>query len=99
MTKDHDPTDTDAPRDNTTRVARRQVEANDIRWLMSSKQGRRVMHRFIEHCGVYRSTFTGNSETFFKEGMRNVGLFLVAEIQRHTPDAYAQMNTEARTTE
>ena len=81
------------------KLAKRHAEANDIRWLMGSKQGRRVMARFVEHCGVYRSTFTGNSETFFKEGMRNVGLFLVAEIQRHAPDAYAQMTNESRTTE
>ena len=61
---------------------------------MEQKQGRRLMSRILSICGVYRSSFTGNSETFFREGMRNVGLVLVADLQEHTPEGFISMMQE-----
>jgi hypothetical protein len=97
VNKHHDPLDAEAgtARNDAARLAR-QVEANDWKWLMSSKQGRRIAWRLLDKAGVYRTSFTGNSETFFKEGMRNMGLFIVAEIQAHSPEAYALMLTESK---
>ena len=74
----------------------RQVEANDLKWLMSSKQGRRLMWRWLGEAGVFRSSFTGNSETFFKEGKRSFGLFLLSEIGAHCPESHVEMMNEAR---
>lgn len=96
MKPDHDPTDTSTPQRTSDPKLRAQVEANDIKWLMSSKQGRRIAARLIEKAGVYRTSFTGNSETFFKEGMRNMGLFIVAEVMQHSPEAFALMLTESK---
>lgn len=76
----------------------RQVEANDVKWLMSSKQGRRFVWRLLGEAGVFRTSFTGNSETFFKEGKRAIGLFILGEISAHSPEAYALMQTESRAT-
>ena len=83
---------------SATAKALRQVEANDVKWLMSNKQGRRFISRLIGEAGVYRTTFTGNSETFFKEGKRSFGLFLISEVVTHAPESYALMQTEARST-
>jgi hypothetical protein len=94
--KDHDPLDTNAPERGNSEKLKRQLEANDIRWQMSTKQGRRVMWRLLEKAGVYRTSFTGNSETFFKEGMRNLGLFIVAEIHAHCPEQYTLMLNESK---
>lgn len=69
-------------------------EKADMQWLMSSKRGRRIMWRLLERTGVYRSSFTGNSETFFREGARNVGLMLMAQIHEVCPDQYAVMLKE-----
>lgn len=74
----------------------RQVEANDTKWLMSSKQGRRWVWNFLGEAGVFRSSFTGNSETFFKEGKRAMGLMVLSEISTHCPEMYVLMQTEAR---
>lgn len=74
----------------------RQMEANDFKWFMSTKQGRRVMWRMLAEAGVFRTSFTGNSETFFKEGKRAFGLFLLSEIAAHCPDSHIEMLTEAR---
>lgn len=85
--------DTDDQADLEEEKARRQ-EVEDLKWLMSDKRGRRVMWRLLETAGVYRSSFTGNSETFFREGQRNVGLKLLAEIHEHCPDAFVMMLKE-----
>ncbi|CAB4124532.1 hypothetical protein UFOVP65_11 [uncultured Caudovirales phage] len=71
-----------------------QTEQEDFKWLMGSKRGRRIVWRLLERTGVYRSSFTGNSETFFREGQRNVGLMLMAQINEHAPDQYALMLKE-----
>lgn len=69
-------------------------EQDDFKWLMGSKRGRRIVWRLLERTGVFRSSFTGNSETFFREGQRNVGLMLMAQIHEQCPDQYALMLKE-----
>ena len=70
------------------------TEQEDFKWLMGNKRGRRIVWRLLERTGVYRSSFTGNSETFFREGMRNVGLTLLAQVHEITPDQFAVMLKE-----
>ncbi len=72
----------------------RNLAAEDLKWVLSSKQGRRFMWGLLEQTGVYRSSFTGNSETFFREGQRNVGLGLLALIHEHCPKRYSEMVEE-----
>ncbi|WP_298540690.1 hypothetical protein [uncultured Limnobacter sp.] len=59
----------------------KKIEEDDFRWLMADKRGRRIMWRLLERTRVYQSSFTGNSQTFFLEGTRNVGLMLISDIQ------------------
>ena len=92
---EHDPLYTQE-RSGETAKLRAQIAANDIKWLMSSKQGRRIVWRLLDKAGVFRTSFTGNSETFFKEGMRNMGLFLVAEVMAHSPETFALMLQESK---
>lgn len=76
----------------------RQIAANtaaeDFKWLMGDARGRRHVWRLLEQAGVFRSSFTGNSETFFKEGARSMGLAIVSQINEHTPELYQVMLTE-----
>jgi len=72
----------------------RKQEVEDLKWLMGHKQGRRFVWRLLEKAGVYRTSFTGNSETFFREGMRNLGLFVLSEVMEVTPEQFAQMLKE-----
>ena len=74
----------------------RDQEKADFAWLMSDRRGRRFIWRMLETTGVYRSSFTGNSETFFREGARNVGLKLISDIHEFAPDAYPLMLEEQR---
>jgi hypothetical protein len=52
--------------------------------------------RLLEKAGIYRTSFTGNSETFFREGMRNMGLFVLSEVMEVTPEQFAQMLKEQK---
>ena len=99
MTSLHDPTDLkaqerDAEAQGLEQGVRRKQEIEDLKWLMAHKQGRRYVWRLMEKAGVYRTSFTGNSETFFREGMRNLGLFVLSEVMEVTPDQFALMLKE-----
>jgi hypothetical protein len=74
----------------------RRNTAENWAWLMSSKRGRALMRDVLTFCGVYRSSFTGNSETYFREGQRNVGLYFLSQIQEHAPEHYIEMIKESR---
>jgi hypothetical protein len=73
-----------------------QLEAADFKWIVSNKRGRRFIWRFLEKAGVFRSSFTGNSETFFREGSRNMGLQVLAMVHEHAPEAYTLMLSEQK---
>lgn len=62
---------------------------------MSDPRGRRFIWRLLGITGIFRSSFTGNSETFFREGERNVGLKLLTEVTRDANDLYLTAQQEA----
>lgn len=67
----------------------------DLQWMMATKQGRRVLHRLIDDCGVFRPSNTGNSQTFFNEGRRSVGLAAFHEIMAISPESFVTMWRES----
>lgn len=75
----------------------REREVADLRNLMSTPSGRRFMWRLLDKAGIFKSSMTGNSQTFFLEGQRNIGLFLMAQVNEHCLDEYVLMLTENRT--
>ncbi len=70
-------------------------ERDDWRWMLSDARGRRIVRRLLDTCGVYRTSFTGNSHTFFNEGQRNVGLVVIDKVHRHAPEQYTVMMQES----
>lgn len=96
---DFDPTDIAAAEEREAeknaeakRIADQEVE--DLKWLMSDKRGRRIMWNLLAFTGVFRQPFTGNSETFFRCGMMNVGQKYLGDINEFAPERYNQMVTE-----
>lgn len=75
---------------------RRERELNDLRSVLNTVEGRRFLWRILEFCGLYKTSFTGSSETFFLEGQRNVGIKLITEIIETEPEAYLLMMKEHR---
>lgn len=76
--------------------SRRFKEKEELKQLLSTYAGRNFVWRILAECGIYQSSFTGTAETtFFKEGKRQIGIWLLSEIHSADPTAYARMQTEA----
>lgn len=70
---------------------------DDIRFVLSTVQGRRVLKKYLEVCGVFRTSFSENvNQTLFLEGQRNVGLMLLNDINSADPMAYVKMINEGK---
>ena len=75
----------------------RQNEESDIKWLMSSKRGRRLVWRLLEQAGVFRSSFNTNAMAMsFSEGNRNYGLQILNLIHTLCPELYPTMIKEQK---
>lgn len=57
-------------------LAHRQL-LEDFKNTFATPAGKRVYRHLLERCHVFSSVFTGNSKTFFLEGERNIGLYLL----------------------
>jgi hypothetical protein len=66
----------------------------DLYFVLQTEQGRRYLYDLMDFCGLHRPSMTGNSQTFFNEGMRNVALKLFADIGKADPNAYIKMMSE-----
>lgn len=79
----------------TRRKLERDTEESDLKWLMDSKRGRRIVWRLLEQSGVFRMTFNTNAlQMAFAEGNRNAGNRLLAQVNQN-PAAYVLMMKEA----
>jgi len=74
----------------------RDTEESDLKWLMSSKRGRRIVWRQLDRAGVFRLSFNTNAMAMaFAEGNRNEGLHVLAQIHTLCPELYPVMVKEA----
>lgn len=96
----YDPTDIRsqerAKADNATRnKLARETEESDIKWLMASKRGRRIIWRLLDQAGLFRLSFNTNAMTMaFAEGNKNAGLRILAQIHALCPELYSTMVKE-----
>ena len=101
-TPEHDPLDIPAQERTAASTAEeerlaKEREQNDLRWVMSTKQGRRFIHRRLSEAGVWRLSFnTNNAVMAFNEGYRNSGLTLLNEIIEACPERYTEMLAEQK---
>lgn len=75
---------------------RESKEQKGLKDAMSTPEGRAWVFSLLDMCGVHRTSFTGNSTTFFNEGQRNIGLKIEGDIFKWCPDKYITMMTEGR---
>lgn len=76
---------------------KRKQADEDLRFVLSSGQGRRVLYDIISGCGIYHSSFSTDAlQMAFKEGRRNEGLKLITKIDAVSPGAYSKMIEEQR---
>jgi hypothetical protein len=79
----------------------RQQELNDTKNILATAWGRRFVWRYLGEAGVFHTSFRRECphETSFNEGMRQVGLKLLADVMDADPEAYAKMTKEAQESE
>lgn len=65
----------------------------DLNAVLNTPEGQRVLFEVVSRCGVFQKSFTGNSETFFREGKRVIGLSVIDDIQVHAPEKLAPFLT------
>ncbi len=75
----------------------------DVRWVMSSEKGRRVMRAIISRSGLFESVFRQPSPMVLPEerltfngAWRDFGQWVHDEVAECHPAAYDLMNNEAR---
>ena len=64
----------------------RDQEIEDLRDIMAMPQGMRFLRRLMEIGHVFSTSFTGNSKTYFNEGMRNMALMVFNDICEASPN-------------
>jgi hypothetical protein len=63
--------------------------------ILSTQSGREWMHSLLESCHCFNSSFTGEALTMaFREGERNIGLMITAQIMKAAPDEFVLMLKE-----
>lgn len=74
----------------------RNQEEADLRFVMGSVEGRRLMVRLWEISGTERCSMAGNSWTFFNEGLRFVGNEFKKDAEEFCPELYLLAKKEAK---
>ena len=71
-------------------------EIDDIKFVMDSEQGRRVVWSMLEKGQVFGACFNIDPHvTAFNEGQRNLALMLFQRVMAHCPNQYLKMADEA----
>ena len=58
----------------------RDKELNDLRAILSTAEGRRVIWRLLGHCKVHGSIWEQSARIHYNAGVQDVGHFIMAEV-------------------
>lgn len=82
-------------RDKTNDQARdHEILLANFRELLKTKAGKAIIWEILSMCGIYNNTFQGNSNTFFLEGKRAIGLEILSLMNDADNEAYAKLQLE-----
>jgi hypothetical protein len=69
----------------------------DLKVVLSTVQGRRLVWRWLSECHTFRSVFSTDTATMaYLAGQQDIGHRMMAEIAQAHPDAYIEMMVEQR---
>lgn len=69
---------------------------NNMREVTKSTAGKEIIWSILAMCGLYSESFTGNSQTFYMEGKRAVGLEILQVMEDADKTLYARLLLEAQ---
>lgn len=71
------------------------ISREDLDVVLRNPQSRRFLWWVLSTCGIYATSFNESAAAAaFREGERNVGLKIIAEIGKHYPLAYSALMHE-----
>lgn len=74
---------------------RQERSDENFRKILKMYEGRELLFEILEMAGIYQTTFSEEASiTAFQEGMRQIGLRLIAKIDHVDQNAYATMRRE-----
>lgn len=76
---------------------KREAEGEDLRKVLATLEGRKVMWRLLEHCGVFETVWHASALIHYNAGRQDVGHYVMQEIIKAEPKAFAQMMNEKQT--
>ncbi len=59
---------------------KRDNQLNDLRNVLETPHGRRVIWRILEHCKTFGSIWSNSSQIHYNSGMQDVGHWIMGEI-------------------
>ena len=66
----------------------------DIKEICKLKHGRRFINTLLALTEIYSDSFTGNSQTYFNEGKRSIGLQIIELLNEADPQIYLTLLKE-----
>jgi hypothetical protein len=72
----------------------RQQELQDIRTVLSSVSGRRLLWRIMEKCKTFSSVWEPSAKIHYNAGQQDLGHFIMTEIVDANPDLLFKMMRE-----
>ena len=58
----------------------RDNQLNDLRKVLETSEGRRVMWRLMEHCKVFATVWEPSAKIHYNSGQQDIGHFIMSEI-------------------
>lgn len=77
------------------RKIKRRQELDDIRFLLSSAQGRRFIWRLIAQAEVFHSIWSPSAQVHYNAGKQDFGHFIMAEVTEADETYFIKMMQES----
>ena len=77
----------------------RQLQINDLKSVLSRKEGRRFVWRFLKDAGIFHQQFNETTRMYWQAGIRSYALRYFNDIIEHCNDLYIVMSSENRAAE
>ena len=62
--------------------------------ILATSDGQLIIWGILSTCDIFGTSMTGNSQTYFKEGRRSIGLELLSEILAAAPQSWISMQQD-----
>ena len=77
----------------------RERELNDLRTVLSTVQGRRVLWRLMSQCRTFNSIYEQSARIHYNAGQQDIGHFLMAEIAAASEESLFTIMKENKETD